>query len=758
MRTPSTSLLALVLALLPVAALRSQDALGSPAAAGTSSSGSGAASPPADSAASMEAALADPATAAFDRGVELLASGTAREAVSAFRTALAEGYRPPSEAYTRLGLAYKQVPLRKFEAIRAFRNALKKDPAAIEPLYEFADTYLALDGWEGQREGRRALVSILERDPFYRDAYTRWRSLWPYAGELRRVAESLRARLAGGVDERVAAMAAALFVQLADADVLGRLIEAWRSAGGASSSAYHYWRARWLFLLKSHEEATRAYLAGLDVVQSPEDLEPYWQDLEPLIDPSDRELAETRSLGGEVAFVRGFWTARDPLPFTLANERLAEQYRRVVEVRRRYLWKKPLAKEKTIGQYVDDLGRPSFDTRVEGLSVDDRGTIYLRHGEPEDRSIEVGGGEYWRYDRPGFPEGHLQFHFKLMEGPMGRGNDTVYSILPTTEVGVANVKRGHAGSEGVENTMVGLATDTYDFDYGKKVFPVAAAGATFRNAESAARTDLLLALGVPLAALRGFEGKGAAELLQQLKLYDDDYREELVLADTLRLQGNEGDRGSLVGAFQISAYPGSRHYAAQVRGLGSGALGLQRGDFVLPSYAARELQLSDVLFASRVAPAAADPSAPQREGFAIRPLLGSGLSKRQPLYLYYEAYDLTVATDGRVRYRVEYRVSAEEGARPGTLARIFGADASPTPDGDGVSLAFEKERASAAERVGETISLDLSELPPGRYRVSVSVEDMRAGREASRVVVLDLREGSEEGGDLDAGAVEERGR
>jgi hypothetical protein len=159
-----------------------------------------------------------------------------------------------------------------------------------------------------------------------------------------------------------------------------------------------------------------------------------------------------------------------------------------------------------------------------------------------------------------------------------------------------------------------------------------------------------------------------------------------------------------------------------------------------------------------VAPAAADPSAPEREGFAIRPLLGSGLSKSQPLYLYYEAYDLTAGTDGRVRYRVEYRVSAEEGARPGTLARIFGAEASPTPEGDGVSLAFEKERAGAAERVAETISLDLSELPAGRYRVSVSVEDMAAAREASRVVVLDLREGGPDGGDLDAGAGEEPGR
>ncbi len=737
------------------APLSSQDVPASPAAADPAPPGSAPDLLLADSAAPPSPPSPDPAMAAFERGVELLARGTAREAVSSFQAALARGYRPPAEAYTQLGLAYKQVPRRKFQAIRAFRDALRKDPGALEPLYEFADTYLALDGWEGQREARRALISILEHEPLYKDVFARWRALWPYPDELRRVAGSLRERLGGAFDARVAGLTATLYVQLEEADDLGGLLEQWHARGGESATAYHYWRARWLFLRGRDEEATRAFLAGLEAVQSREDLEPYWQDLEPLLDPGDRELAEARSLGGEVASVRGFWTARDPLPFTVANERLAEQYRRVAQTRRRYLWKKPLAKEKTIGHYVDDLGRPSFDTRVEGLSVDDRGTIYLRHGEPDVRFMELRGGEYWRYERPGFREGHLQFHFKLMEGPMGRGNDTVYSILPTTDMGLANVRQGHAGQEGVENTLLGLGTDTYDFDYGNKVLPVAVAGATFRSASSPARTDLLLALGVPLASIRGFEGAGGAALLQQLKLYDDDYREELVLTDTLRLDGSEGDRGSLVGAFQISAYPGSRRYAAQVQGLPSGALGLQRGEMVLPSYAERGLQLSDVLFASRVAPAGEDAAALQRQGFAIRPLLGSGLSRMRPLHLYYEIYDLPAGADGRARYRVEYRVNAEEGARPGLLDRIFGADAAPTPEGDGVALAFEKEHPGAPERVGETISLDLSELPAGRYRVMVTVEDLASGHEASRVVVLDLRDAADAEGSLDARAPSE---
>src|SRR4030095_11813400 len=122
-----------------------------------------------------------------------------------------------------------------------------------------------------------------------------------------------------------------------------------------------------------------------------------------------------------------------------------------------------------------------------------------------------------------------------------------------------------------------------------------------------------------LSAVRGFEGEGRAELLQQLALYDEDYREQLRLADTLRLDGSERAQGSLGGAFKIPNDPGTRRYAVQVQGLRSGALGLQRGDFVLPSYAEPGLQLSDVLFASRVATPAEDPAGLLREGCAMRP-------------------------------------------------------------------------------------------------------------------------------------------
>lgn len=697
-------------------------------------------------AAVADTARRDSAEVAFREGLDLLARGAPREALPLFELALAKGYEPVGEAYLRLGITLKQIPLRKFDAIRALRRAIREDSANLEALYELTDTYLLLDGWEAQREARRALFSILERDPLFRDAFPRWQSLYLDEDEHAKLAARLRSLLQRTFDPRVAALTASLYLQAGQLKELEGLLDYWEARPPPLAGAYHYYRARSLFLRGREAEGTGSFLAGLEAVQTEDDLAPYLEDLEPLLGDSDRELRSFRSLGGNVAFVRAFWEERDPLPFSAANERLAEQYRRIVEVRKRYLWKKPLLKAKVIGDYIDDLGRPSFDSPMEGRDVDDRGTIYLRHGEPDLRHVDIRGAEYWQYERPGLPEGRLQLHFRLMEGAMGRGrslargNDTVYSILPTTEVGLANVRRGHAFEDGVENTQVAVGTDTYPFDYGNRVIPLALAGTTFRNRENPARTDLLLAVGVQLAAIQRLEEGGRTELVQELKLYDHDYREELLLRDTLRLTGGEGDQGALVGAFHITSYPGDRRYALQISSA-SGALGLARGGWDFPSYAERGLQLSDVLLASRVSAASSDPRAPTREGYAIRPLLNRGFDTTQPLHLYYEIYDLEAEPEGRARYRVEYRVSSEAPVERNLLQSVFG-NARSSSEESGVSLAFERENRASPERIGETIALDLSALPPARYRVGVSVRDLTTGREATRIVMLDLKEES----------------
>jgi hypothetical protein len=664
-----------------------------------------------------------------------------------------------ANSYLELGLALKDRPLQKFKAIRAFREALRRDPASLMGLYELAATYLELDGWEAQREARSALIRLLTTDPFYRDAYARWQSLYLSQQENRDVARAFRERLQSAFDPALAARCADLYIQNSAWDELGKLLQEWKARTTVLESRYHYYLARWLFAVGRGAEATGSFLEGLRLASREEDLEPYRADLAALLPQGEEFSRNFMNAADEAANIRAFWELRDPLPFSALNERLAEQYRRIAEARKRYLWKKPLAKEKTLGDYIDDLGRPSFETRLEGRSLDDRGTIYLRHGEPDLRQMRIGpggaagdgltfgAGEYWRYERPEMPDGRLQFHFKLMEGPLARGNDMVYSILPTTDIGEANVRLGHAGSEGVENTILGLETDTYAFDYGASFLPLTVSTVTFRNQDDPRRTDVVMVAALLSAAGERGERdvwrtqREEIHVVQQLKLQASPGIEEIRLRDSVKVADSKPDGAG--GAFQISSLPGERPYALQLDLNPTGVYGVTRGNVQIPSYAERAPQLSDLLLAEardRAAPSSAVVGEIERQGHPLRPLASPVLNRVGGLELYYEVYDLPMGEDGKARYRVEYRVSASERAKPSLLGRIFGGGQRTRESGEQVTLAFEREQRGAAERIGETMSLDLSALPPGRYHIEVKVLDRVSGREMGRTATLELRE------------------
>ncbi|HEY7530267.1 MAG TPA: hypothetical protein VIC56_06285, partial [Gemmatimonadota bacterium] len=239
-----------------------------------------------------------------------------------------------------------------------------EDPSPAA-LYEYADAYLELDGWEGQREGRRALLRILDREPTYGDAFDRWAALYPDRDEMAEVARELSDRVGGAEAVNVLAPRAAdLWIQLGEPSEAARVLDLWRRAAVTASPAWHYWRARILFVEGRESEATAAFAEGLAAAASAAsaaDLAPYRRDLEPLLGPDDLAALAALDERAQAGAIRAFWETRDLTPFSPANERLAEHYRRLAEVRRRYLWKKPLAKEKTIGPFIDDLGRPSFD-------------------------------------------------------------------------------------------------------------------------------------------------------------------------------------------------------------------------------------------------------------------------------------------------------------------------------------------------------------------------------------------------------------
>ncbi|MGH7658709.1 MAG: hypothetical protein ACREL6_10790, partial [Gemmatimonadales bacterium] len=118
---------------------------------------------------------------------------------------------------------------------------------------------------------------------------------------------------------------------------------------------------------------------------------------------TDSELVVLRSAAGPelAALLHRFWDLRAGRSLRTPGERLAEHYRRLYYARRHFV------RGPTRRRY---FGPEFYESRQE--EFDDRGELYIRHGPPDERVVNMGGGcanESWRYDRP---DGPFVLHFR----------------------------------------------------------------------------------------------------------------------------------------------------------------------------------------------------------------------------------------------------------------------------------------------------------------------------------------------------------
>ena len=122
---------------------------------------------------------------------------------------------------------------------------------------------------------------------------------------------------------------------------------------------------------------------------------------------SDSVLGEFDQQQGarRAAYLRSFWGQRDRIELGADGERLREHYRRLFYARKNF-------QLTSNNRHYDIVERYRSGSR----DFDDRGVIYIRHGEPSSRATYAAPGlepnESWRYTRT---DGDLIFHFIARE-------------------------------------------------------------------------------------------------------------------------------------------------------------------------------------------------------------------------------------------------------------------------------------------------------------------------------------------------------
>jgi tetratricopeptide (TPR) repeat protein len=604
-------------------------------------------------------------------------------------------------AHLLLGrILYAWPVVGRYPALAEFQEAARLAPQDPEPLYWQVRVGQYLGSDEGEGVIRESVLKIFALDPDYRDCWSLFEQLYHNAEIWRRADSALgrhphdllalerRARIALDLEEPARADSlAALVLAHRGRYVPGFLLRAEAAFDGGKDAAGYAW-----------------YDSALDaaILDSTDAL---WQQVRAIASPAEVARAEGLQPEDRQQFFTTFWGRRDPNLVTPNNERIAEHFRRLMEVRRMFHLLHPSSRFHSsavarglAASYLTDTVVTLLHAGVEPLDsisvasvlfpeprtaydggqhltvyareqLSGPGLVWLRHGRPDVWERDVIPGRLftaheWTYDTP---QGPITVVFDGIPGPYGPHGDFI----------VAPPRSGRAARQ-----LLSLLTT----DGTSLPASLTARGwsAFFRSAEAGA-TDLYVRAAPESAAV--------------------------VLWDTTGTQVVRA-RGS--GVLAVTAPPGLYDLGLDVDS--AGQVGRERTRLVLPFFSRSRLSLSSLALAP------GDSLSDRERTLSAMPadlVFASG----QPLAAYTEVYGLTRGADDRARYHARYTFTPITGV----LRRLVGGAAS-------VVFEFDRDvewRGATLER----LVIEPGRLPPGRYRVTLSVTDVPSNVKSETVAL-----------------------
>ena len=419
------------------------------------------------------------------------------------------------------------------------------------------------------------------------------------------------------------------------------------------------------------------------------------------------------------AYARRFWAGKDPRLLSDYNERRLEHYARLV--------------------HADILyGAPRLDRR--GWEMD-RGRIFLRYGLPEQRYVirsttfhasdtalgSSSGREssfmIWYYDGFRFvfenPHATMNNNFRLYT-PSAREYASLQTVIENNDY---VTRAREVAREEPERSQ-------YEPPEGRAALPYLASA--FKGQDG--KADLYVPYGLP-ATLDAED-----TFTTGLFLLDDAHAIVAEQRDMVRINAStpEVDVDSdpfWLHVATLSAAAGTYDVDVEFETADGAIAGYERQALTLPSFAEDSLRVSDVMPALLVEEGTSDaPGLITRHGYTITAVPGNIFERTQPLYLYFEMYNLAQAANGSTGYALEAVLVPEQDEVGGVRKvwrGIFGGG-----EKGGVSVGFEGTGTTPDEP--HYLIMDVKDQPPGRYRLALRVRDTVSGAttETSREVVL----------------------
>jgi len=514
------------------------------------------------------------------------------------------------------------------------------------------------------------------------------------------------------------------------------------SAPAISTTPAHLSLARLNYQHGQPQTAEQFFWQAVEGIGNQVDAELLFEDVKYIV--TETELQEFRQLTSTkeyTAFFRHQWTSRDPTPADGFNIRLAEHYRRLLYAEKHYIYDR----FHSWFNNPDKLGYLKYPpTYYLNDRFNDRGLIYIRHGEPEDRVVTVSPSvppnDSWLYGKTK-DRAEMVFHFVVDENASAN-NWRVAPFLPHPQFLEDRVQwdqkyfrllRGEPherlslsddlAKKSADAVEVGFRTDRHMWDKEVKPLDFASYTAFFKAPDDMTALEVYYSLPLP-------SNKELAKIPDTTVLYEHGLTlHDLQWKEIQRRNGRipMGKTAGIskeqhfVGQYRFFVKPDSYHVAFFVRQLATQRLEGWKEDFRLPNFSENELALSSIVLASAIEPASGNESF-VKNGLRIAPNPSRRFDHKKPVYVYFEVYHLTPDAEGKTSFVIEYtallRKEEKSGARK--LFVLFGGNAKPA-----TTLAVERQ-ADTSTSV-EYLALNLGETGKGEFRLSIKVTDRQTG-------------------------------
>ncbi|MFC1529139.1 tetratricopeptide repeat protein [Gemmatimonadota bacterium] len=685
-------------------------------------------------------------SALCDSGFVLLEQEEFESARSIFKEILDRNRNYP-EALLGMGRAMLELPRGGGRALEYLSRAVAQTPESVDTHFHKAraHAHLARNGIVSRDDGRKALNEIevvLAMNPSHAEAYfLRGQVYRDVFQEHGKAIEAFRFQFEvnpGHVAARTACMKAAL-----DTGEWDQAIEMGENALSLSPDSYEiipnlaaaYWKAD---RPDDSMDAFNRYFASV-----PEEERRLYFDLIPLLAPADMNEYGALDAEGRQSYWTQYWRARNPDPTTMVNERLLEHFIRVAWAR-------------------TEFGQGTWPW-------DARGDFYVRYGEPDVRvdrnhpyatDLILGDWDYYIRKRdlyeelglmrptPPFESGFIDPYADLLQEVDADGSGTPEQWIYTErgiDVLLENpVMNGNflvsIGSGPLVAAMELHKPVLSEIEESIEVFDPLQSAVTFRG--QGGSTEMEYAIGLlpdHIGPFRSVSGEHAI-IEAQIDLFTPGWHPAGQTSEQIRVFAARPQftiRGNPVLAHNVtlSASPGDYLVSIMVMETVSGVRALAEERVSFPDYSGDDLMISDIMPAARITEVGPGQSGRFIKGdLEVIPLPGRMLGKDQPLFIYFEVYNLARDGFGGTRYLIEYSVS-ESRSDDGALRRLFqNLGALVGASGRPAVLSSEFLQQGVQRDIHTHLEIDLNAVPPGIYDLIVTITDQVSEQTVSQVL------------------------